>query len=260
MRDAEQGGALRQLMAVIAEQMALLEASNQQLYDDQFIETCAEWLVPYIGDLIGYRTLHGVVPKVASPRAEVGHTIALRRRKGTATMLEQLARDVTGWPARVGEMFQLLGWTQHMNHIRPESAYAPDLRRWEKLERLNTPFDSISHSVDVRGIAKGQGKYNIPNIGVFLWRLRAYRLHGSPALPAAPGDSQRFLFDSLGMERQLFTRDEAELEISHLAEPINAPVPLSRRVLANFLDALLRRGEESGRRRRRPPRRFKFAT
>ena len=173
VRDAEQGGALRQLMAVIAEQMALLEASNQQLYDDQFIETCADWLVPYIGDLIGYRTLHGVVPKVASPRAEVGHTIALRRRKGTATMLEQLARDVTGWPARVAEMFQLLGWTQHMNHIRPESRYAPDLRRWEKLERLNTPFDSLSHTVDVRGIAKGQGKYNIPNIGVFLWRLRA---------------------------------------------------------------------------------------
>jgi hypothetical protein len=103
LRDAEQGGALRQLTAVIAEQMALLEASNQQLYDDQFIETCAEWLVPYIGDLIAYRTLHGVVPKVASPRAEVGHTIALRRRKGTATMLEQLARDVTGWPARVGK-------------------------------------------------------------------------------------------------------------------------------------------------------------
>ena len=31
------------------------------MYDDQFIETCAEWLAPYIGDLIGYRTLHGVV-------------------------------------------------------------------------------------------------------------------------------------------------------------------------------------------------------
>jgi hypothetical protein len=154
MRDAEQGGALGQLMAVIAEQMALLEAQNQQLYDDQFIETCAEWLVPYIGDLIGYRTLHGVVPKLASPRAEVAHTIALRRRKGTATMLEQLARDVTGWPARVAEKFQLLGRTQHMNHIRPESLYAPDLRQWEKLERLNTPFDSLSLSVDVRGIAK----------------------------------------------------------------------------------------------------------
>ena len=236
LRDAEQGGPLRELMAVIAEQIALLEAQNRQLYDDQFIETCADWVVPYIGDLIGYRTLHGVVPKVASPRAEVGHTIAFRRRKGTATMLEQLARDVTGWPARVVEMFQLLGWAQHMNHIRPESRYAPDLRQWEKLERLNTPFDSFSHTVDMRHIGKRQGKYNIANVGIFLWRLRAYRLHGSAAVPAAPGDTQRFLFDPLGLVRQLFTRDEAESEISHLAEPINAPVPLSRRVLAKYLD------------------------
>ena len=37
--------------------------------------------------------------------AEVAHTIGYRRRKGTAAVLEQLARDVTGWPAaRVVEM------------------------------------------------------------------------------------------------------------------------------------------------------------
>ena len=40
-----------------------LAESLEQLYDDQFIETCAEWVAPYIGDLIGYRTLHGVVPQ-----------------------------------------------------------------------------------------------------------------------------------------------------------------------------------------------------
>ncbi|MFI1258880.1 hypothetical protein ACH4U6_34565 [Streptomyces netropsis] len=38
--------------------------------------------------------------KVRSPRAEGAHTIAYRRRKGTAAALEQLTRDVTGWPAR----------------------------------------------------------------------------------------------------------------------------------------------------------------
>lgn len=35
-----------------------------------------------------------MVPKVASPRAEVAHTIALRRRKGTATVLERGAAGV----------------------------------------------------------------------------------------------------------------------------------------------------------------------
>jgi hypothetical protein len=235
VRDAEHGEPLKALLAVIAEQIGVLEENLDQLYDDQFIETCAEWVVPYLGDLIGYRSLHGVVPKVASPRAEVAHTIAFRRRKGTATMLEQLARDVTGWPARAVECFQRLGWTQHMNHIRPESLYAPNLRQWETLERLGTPFESSVHTVDVRRISKGEGKYNIPNIAIALWRLGAYSLTGSPAVPLTPGDTQRFLFDPLGKDTQLFTRAEREESITHLAEPINVPMPISRRVLAQYL-------------------------
>jgi hypothetical protein len=235
VRDAEQGEPLRALLAVIAEQIAVLEENLDQFYDDQFIETCAEWVVPYIGDLIGYRALHGVVPKVASPRAEVAHTIAFRRRKGTATMLEQLARDVTGWPARVVECFQLLGWTQHMNHLRPELHYAPNLRHWETLERLGTPFERSAHTVDVRRIAKAEGKYNIPNIAVALWRLGAYSSTDSPAVPLTPGETQRFLFDPLGKDAQLFTRPEREEEITQLAQPINVPMPIGRRVLAQYL-------------------------
>ncbi|HET8660171.1 MAG TPA: hypothetical protein VFM55_14375, partial [Micromonosporaceae bacterium] len=99
VRDAESGGALRELVEVIAEQVGVVEESLDQFYDDLFVETCAQWLAPYVGDLVGYRPLHGVVPRVASPRAEVANTVRYRRRKGTAAMLEQLARDVTGWPA-----------------------------------------------------------------------------------------------------------------------------------------------------------------
>ncbi len=233
IRDAEQGGPLQALLSVIADQIAVLEENLEQLYDDQFIETCAEWVVPYIGDLIAYRTLYGVAPKLVSRRAEVAHTIAFRRRKGTATMLEQLGRDVTGWDARAVEFFQLLGWTQYMNHIRPEASYAPDLRQWELLERLNTPFDRVLHTVEVRRIATGQGRYNIPNVGLFLWRLKGYPLTGSPAFQF---DKQRFLFHPLGFDTQLFTKRETEDEITHLAEPINVPEPISRRVLDAHLE------------------------
>ena len=55
VRDTEQGGPLQALMAVLAEQVSALEENLAQLYDDQFIETAADWAVPYIGDLIGYR-------------------------------------------------------------------------------------------------------------------------------------------------------------------------------------------------------------
>ena len=119
MRDAEQGGPLRQLIGVIAEQVAVLEEDIEQLYDDQFIETCADWVVPYLGELIGYRQLHGSTPQIRSPRAEVADTIRLRRSKGTAATLAQLARDVTGWDACAIEMFTRLAATQFINHPRP---------------------------------------------------------------------------------------------------------------------------------------------
>jgi hypothetical protein len=234
VRDDEQGGPLKELLAVIAEQVAVVEEDLEQLYDDQFIETCAEWVVPYIGDLIGYRLLHSVAPKVVSARAEVAHTMAFRRRKGTAAVLEQLARDVSGWPARVVEFFLLLGWTQYMNHVRPDHSYAPDLRDWERMEQLNTPFDRVAHTVDVRHIARGEGGYNIPNVGIFLWRLADYPATDSPAFRR---DDQRWHFHPLGLDTPLFTRAESEDEITHLAGPLNVPQPISRRVLHEQLAA-----------------------
>ena len=228
IRDAEQGEPLRELLALITQQVGILEEDFEQLYDNQFIETCAPWVLPYIGDLIGYRSLHPIGPDQLTPRAEVANTVGYRRRKGTASVLEQLARDVTGWNARAVEFFQLLGWTQFMNHVRPTTFYAPDLRQWEALERLGTGFEKTAHTVDVRHVACAEGKYNIPNIGIFLWRLNAFRLHGSPATRV---DDHRFLFHPLGVNNPLFNHPQTEKSITHLAEPINVPEPISRRVL-----------------------------
>ena len=237
IRDAEQGYPLRELLAVIAEQVAAMEENLEQLYDDQFIETCAPWVAPYIGDLIGYRSLHGVVPNVASPRADVANTIRYRRRKGTASMLEQMAHDVTGWPTRAVEFFQLLGWTQNMNHLRSQAYYAPDLRNWERLHWRDTAFDTIAHTVDVRRISAGAARHNIHNIGIYLWRVRAFPLTRSPAVVDPDiGDGLRFRFNPLGVDMALYNKPETETEISHLAEPRNIPIPLARRWLKAHLD------------------------
>src|SRR5215469_12053179 len=183
IRDVEQGEPLKALLAVIAEQVAVLEENLAQSYDDHFIETCADWVVPYIGDLIGYRGLHGGVQRISSPRAEVANTIGYRRRKGTVVALEQLARDVTGWGAHVVEFFQLLATTQYINHLRPQNIITPDLRDTRFLELLGGPFETAAHTADVRRIYNGRGRYNIPNIGIFLWRLETYRI-------ANPGDAR----------------------------------------------------------------------
>src|SRR5579872_6004476 len=108
VRDAAQGEPLRALLSLIQQTHDTVEKDIAALYENWFIETCAEWVVPYIGDLLGVRPLYAVSPDTFSARAYVANTLDFRRRKGTAAMLEQLALDVTGWPARAVEFFQLL--------------------------------------------------------------------------------------------------------------------------------------------------------
>ena len=176
LRDAENDDVLKSYLTVFAEQIAVIQENVDQLYDDQFIETCAEWAVPYIGDLIGYKALHNISTSKISQRAEVANTIAYRRRKGTAVVLEQLARDVTAWPASVVEFFQVMATTQYMNHKRLFNHYAPDLRDWQALEYVGTAFDRVAHTADVRHIDTDKGRHNIKNIGIYLWRIQNYSL------------------------------------------------------------------------------------
>jgi hypothetical protein len=231
IRDAERGGPLRAVLAVIANEVAVIEENLEQLYDDQFIETCAEWVVPYIGDLVGARTVHEL-DAVTSQRAEVGHAIALRRRKGTAAAVEQVARDTTGFVARAVEFFELLATTQYLNHLRLARPGWVAVRAAARLEDLATPFAGAPRNADVRRIASGRGRYGIGNVGVFLWRLQAFALTRSPAVRAG---ARRFLFDPLGGPVQLHARPVTESEVEHLAEPINVPLPLDRSRLARQL-------------------------
>jgi len=220
--------ALHALIDVIASQVAVLEEDIDQLYDDQFIETCAPWVAPYIGDLIGYRTLYGLTDKIGSPRAEVANTIAFRRRKGTASMLEQLARDVTGWDARAVELFQLLSTTQYMNHIRPRNVVWIDMRDHAPLATIATPFDVAAHTADVRRIANRRGRFNIPNVGIYLWRIKDYELSNSPAVKV---DDHRYLFSPVGCNAPLFNHAESEDAITHIADRSNVSQPITRREL-----------------------------
>src|SRR5206468_3738588 len=51
-RDAAEGYPLRALLGTIGEQAALVEGDIRRLYDDLFIETCRDWVIPYIGELV----------------------------------------------------------------------------------------------------------------------------------------------------------------------------------------------------------------
>jgi hypothetical protein len=251
-RDAEQGWPLRALLRVIGEQVDVVEADMDQLYENWFIETCEDWVVPYIGDLIGYRLVHEAgepgdpaLPqsrlrnKILISRREVANTIAYRRRKGTLALLELLAHDVAGWPTRAVEFYRLLGWTQALNHMRLERGQTANIRSPERMDRLDGPFDDLAHSVDVRRInsQRRRGWHNIPSVGLFVWRLRAYSVTQTPAYCLEQVGPHCYTFSVLGNAAPLYTKPEPEPEPTHIAGELNLPVPIRRKAAEADLDA-----------------------
>lgn len=239
-RDAEQGGMLRALLGVLEGELDLLQAAVDRLYDNWFIETCAEWVVPYIGDLLGVRGLVPVDGGAFSQRGLVANTLAYRRGKGTAATLERLARDVTGWPARAVEFFDLLATFQQVNHVRLNRPATADLRNTAQLGLGGGPFETTTHIVDVRHVDNGRGKYNIPNIGVYLWRLNSFWLTNvdAHALPAAnPALAGRYTFSPLGLSAPLFNRPRTLTDPTQRVGEEHVPGPLRRHPLYDELEA-----------------------
>jgi hypothetical protein len=261
-RDAELGYPLRALLQVITEQVDVVEADIAQLYENWFIETCQDWVVPYIGALVGYRMVHeagepGDVTtprerlrnKILIPRREVANTIHYRRRKGTLALLETLADQLAGWPARAVEFYKLLGQTQAVNHLQLDRGRTVNLRRGSALYRLGGAFDELAHSVDVRRINahRTRGRFNIPSVGLFVWRIKAYsvarRLEpiASDRPPEAPAyylqeeDPHCYTFSVLGNDTPLYTRAEPEAEPTDIAGEMNVPTPIRRRAFEDRL-------------------------
>ena len=138
--DEKLGSPLRALFSVIEEQARALKQNIDQLYDDLFIETCAEWVVPYLGELVGNNPLSGL-PRTR--RADVARTLYYRRRKGTLTALEELARDVTGWSIRAVPFFELLACNQNVNHVR-QAGGTVNLRSLETMDLCGGPFETTA--------------------------------------------------------------------------------------------------------------------
>jgi hypothetical protein len=252
-RDAEQGYPLRALLQVIAEQVDVVEQDIAQLYDNWFIETAQDWVVPYLGDLIGYQLVHeagepggpntpqgeardAARNRILIPRREVANTIRYRRRKGTLALLETLADDVAGWPARAVEFFKLLGWMQNLNHLHLDRARTVDVRDGDALDLLNGPFDRIAHTVDVRRINSTltRGRDNIPSVGVFVWRLNAYSVTGTPAYCVEDVGPHCYTFSVLGNNSPLFIHPERETDPTAIAGELNVPAPIRRRLFEKY--------------------------
>jgi hypothetical protein len=241
MRDADQGYPLRALLRVIAEQVDLVEEDIGKLYDNWFIETCDDWVVPYIGALVGYEPVHSAGRlgggdaegqarnRIMIPRREVGNTLRYRRRKGTLSIVEELASAVSGWPAYAREFYRLLAVKQNLNHLRFNRGRMAELRDSDALDNLGGAFDEMARNVDVRRVNSGRvgGRANIPDLGVFVWRLRSYTITRTPAYCYEEESPNCYLFSPLGNDTALFVKPNPMAP--PLSPDLRLPTPIRRR-------------------------------
>ena len=245
LNDSAQGEPLRALLQVITEQANHLENDLLQLYDNWFIETCQPWVVPYIADLIGHQPIHeagepGLGPDararnaVLLPRREVAHTLRYRRRKGTLALLEQLARDVAGWPAHAVEFGRLLAQTQSFRLPHRARGRSIDLRDASLIDHLGNAFDGLSHTPDLRRLISVHtaGRYAQASVGVFVWRLKAYSITRAPALCEEGVGSNCYTFSVLGNNVPLFNRPRAHSPGCKQIELLDLPHAIGRRAFA----------------------------
>lgn len=236
VRDAEStpNDQLKSYLAAVEEVFGEIHKNIEELYSDLFIETCQDWVIPYIGDLLGTSPLKG---EPWSLRADVADTIALRRRKGTLGAIALLTYDLTRWATHCVELRQNLVWNQHLNHQRPDAGgkppyasmpygiYSPvrggtvTLRDPAMLSLVNTPFDPFGHFADLRPRGFGQIRYNLPNLAIFLWRLAAYRV--SLCRPYSDGVHERWPRIDLSVYP-----DAANTIVRFYAHPLGRPVQL----------------------------------
>ncbi len=193
--------------------------------------------MPYLADLLGIGALGQPPHAGAHPRVQVGRVFDYRRRKGTPVALERVTRDVTGWFARVVELFEFLTHTQNVGRVRPDRGGLLDVRRPEAVARAEDPFapPELFHTVDVRRIASLRGRFNVPNLALYVWRLQSFSIEDGPAA-AAPGVAGGFLFDPLGRDVQLFNRPVTPVEIVRRSAESDLPVPLRPEIVGEDLE------------------------
>lgn len=245
MRDAQAGEPLRALLQVIAEQVDVVQADIEGLYENWFIETCDDWVVPYLGDLVGEALLTPLgdlgAPesaealrrlRAASPRRQVAGAIGRRRRKGTPAVLEELTADLVGWPARVVESFRLLHYSQPLNHLHLDRGSTVDFSNMAALDQLDGPFDEMARTIDFARIGSRhtRSRWSIPAVAVFAWRLRPQSRTHAEAF-CIDRTRNRYTFSVLGNDAPLVANALAEPDVSHIAQEPNLPVFITRRAL-----------------------------
>ncbi len=260
--DTDQYGAngpLREMINRIGASAAQVRRSFDRQWDDAFIETCDDWVIPYIADLLDTRLVYGL--DSAGQRRDVANTISYRRRKGTLGVIEQVAYDVTGWDVKAVEFFRRLARNRHRLdpalgnvNVQPNAALAEaeslvghksrtpiggfaDLRNVAAGALTGSAFDECFYTADLRAGLGRRGWFGISKLGLFVWRLNAYLVDDVTPV-AVSGCPGWFCFDPTGRDIQLFCQargaavaDESSSIVWTSPRPTDVAAPITQAML-----------------------------
>jgi hypothetical protein len=197
--DAEGERPLEALATVAQSLFDALDTNVGALYANWFIETCDDWAVPYIADLIGVSGLQSALANLPTQRARVADTLLYRSRAGTAGALARACGNASGWPAVVLEDFQR---TVVSANLRISTQLVPQtaaIRDTAAMAVLSTPFSRTPATVTVTSPPAATEAENTPKVtlsalpphsgtlSIAFWRLAAFALERVEAKPLGEG-------------------------------------------------------------------------
>ncbi len=253
-----QTGPLREIANRIGAQVAVVRRSIDRMWQDQSIETCDDWVIPYLAALLKVQ-----LPAVGQRRA-LARAMHYRRQKGTLSALEETAFGVTGWTVKATELYRRLGRTRHALDpalgwpLAKRDASGPslrvssglvgrrtgtaiggfaDLRNVYGASRSQTAFDELFHTADVRAGRGKTGWQNIPHLGLFLFRLQSVPVDQVTPVEDArrPGE---LTFDPTGREVPLFVGPPSAFGGGDPGDETQFPVPIDAPLLFGNLERL----------------------
>jgi hypothetical protein len=194
-RTRDKGGDLARYLDACGELLDRMYATLRQRLDDNFPDSCQEWLIPYFADLLDVMPRS---PEASGRRREVAAGIAWRQRKGTAACTEDIAEAVGAMEVELHE-----GWRRVARTARPGEKLLPaalfgaagDPARNDPLSADRHP-DLPVVTVDLRRYSRAQqvgerglftGATRYPGkAGAVLWEQQ--NPHGAPCFPGSYED------------------------------------------------------------------------
>lgn len=229
-RGRDRQGELERFVALFAGELASMRARLDQQWRDQYIDSCQDWIIPYLAELVGTQVLFA---DAARNRVDVKNTIRWRRRKGTLAGLGELAAGIGGGGALAAEMLERTAWMQNLVHLKRGAPFTPSLRDGDAVAALNTPFSRGRALVDLRRGSQRAGWYGPRKLGIFEWGLASYPVRH--AVPAALGGG-RYQFAPLGGDVPLYAGGDKQAACAaagaagaDLCEPYADHVPIRTR-------------------------------